>query len=44
MRQTIANAIEWRRTSQSMTELGYLLGYTDEQMDDLFRHAMHVAV
>lgn len=44
MRQTIANAVEWRRTSQSMTELGYLLGYTDEQMDDLFRQAMQVAV
>lgn len=44
MRETITNAIEWRRTSQAMTELGYLLGYTDEQMDDLFRQAMHVAV
>ena len=44
MRQTIQNAIEWRRMSQSMTELGYLLGYTDEQMDDLFRQAMTVDV
>ena len=44
MRQTIANAIEWRRTSQAMTELGYLLGYTDYQMDDLFRAAMKVEV
>jgi hypothetical protein len=44
MRQTIANAIEWRRTSQAMTELGYLLGYTDEQMDELFRQAMGVEV
>lgn len=44
MRQTIANAIEWRRTSQAMTELGYLLGYTDAQMDDLFRIAMTVDV
>ena len=44
MRQTIQNAIEWRRTSQAMTELGYLLGYTDEQMDDLFRLAMTVDV
>ena len=44
MRQTIQNAIEWRRMSQSMTELGYLLGYTDEQMDDLFRIAMTVDV
>jgi hypothetical protein len=44
MRQTITNAIEWRRTSQAMTELGYLLGYTDEQMDELFRLAMVVEV
>jgi hypothetical protein len=44
MRQTINNAIEWRRTSQAMTELGYLLGYTDAQMDDLFRLAMTVDV
>lgn len=44
MRQTIANAIEWRRTSQAMTELGYLLGYADEQMDTLFQIAMTVEV
>lgn len=44
MRQTINNAIEWRRTSQAMTELGYLLGCTDAQMDDLFRAAMVVEV
>lgn len=44
MRQTINNAIEWHRTSQAMTELGYLLGYSDEQMDDLFRAAMTVDV
>jgi hypothetical protein len=44
MRQTILHAIEWRRTSQAMTELGYLLGYTDVQMDDLFREAMQVQV
>jgi len=44
MRQTIQNAIEWRRTSQAMTELGYLLGYDDAQMDDLFRIAMAVEV
>ena len=44
MRQTINNAIEWRRTSQAMTELGYLLGYDDAQMDDLFRIAMAVEV
>jgi len=44
MRQTILHAVEWRRTSQAMTELGYLLGYTDVQMDDLFREAMQVQV
>ena len=44
MRQTILNAIEWNRTSQAMTELGFLLGYTDTQMDDLFRLAMTVDV
>lgn len=44
MRQTILNAIEWRRTSQAMTELGYLLGYSDTQMDELFRVAMTVDV
>jgi hypothetical protein len=44
MRQTIAHAIEWRRTSQAMTELGYLLGYSDAQMDELFRLAMTVQV
>jgi len=44
MRQTILNAIQWERTSQSMTELAYLLGYTDEQMDELFRIAMTVRV
>ena len=44
MRQTIQNAIEWGRTSQAMTELGFLLGYTDPQMDDLFRQAMTVDV
>lgn len=44
MRQTILHAIEWRRTSQAMTELGYLLGYTDTQMDELFEIAMEVEV
>jgi len=44
MRQTINNAIEWSRKSQAMTELGYLLGYDDAQMDDLFRIAMAVEV
>lgn len=44
MRQTIKNAAEWSRNSQSMTELGYVLGYTPEQIDNLFRIAMTVDV
>lgn len=44
MRETITNSIEWNRTSEAMTELGYLLGYTPTQMDDLFRIAMTVRV
>ena len=44
MRQTTQNPIEWSRTSQAMTELGYLLGYSDTEMDDLFRIAMTVDV
>ena len=36
MREAIKNAVEWRRNSQSVTELGYLLGYDEKQMDDLF--------
>ena len=44
MRQTILNAIEWRRTSQAMTELAYLLEFTPEKMDELFRLAMQVEV
>jgi len=44
MRQTINNAIEWSRTSQAMTELGYLLGYYDSQWDDWMRIAIAVGV
>lgn len=36
MRQTIMHAETWRRTSQAMDELGYLLGYSDAQKDALF--------
>lgn len=43
MRQTIQNSVEWSRTSQAMTELGYLLGYSDAEMDALFLQAMQVA-
>jgi hypothetical protein len=44
MRETITSATEWRRSSQTITELGYLLGYDDAQMDALFETAMKVAV
>ena len=44
MRETITGAIEWRRTSQAMDELGYALGYSAEEMDALFRIAMTVKV
>jgi hypothetical protein len=42
MRETVQNAVEWTRTSQTIDELGYLLGFTETQMDDLFRAAMQV--
>jgi hypothetical protein len=41
-RQIIDSALDWRRNSQNMQFFAYLLGYTDEQMDDLFRAAMQV--
>lgn len=39
MREAIKNTIEWRRTSQTMDELGWVLGYSPERMDELFRFA-----
>jgi hypothetical protein len=44
MRETITGAIEWRRSSQTIDELGYLLGYDAPRMDALFEAAMQVAV
>jgi hypothetical protein len=41
-RQIIDSALDWRRDSQNMQFFAYLLGYSDEQMDDLFRAAMQV--
>ena len=35
-RMTIDSATEWHRTSQSIQFIGYLVGYTDEQMDAMF--------
>ena len=44
MRETILHANEWRRTSQTIDEMAWLLGFTPEQMDSLFEAAMTVAV
>ena len=44
MREAILNAREWRRTSQTIDEMAWLLGFTPEQMDSLFDAAMAVAV
>ena len=44
MRETIQNAIEWSRTSETMDTLGWLMGFSAEQMDALFEAAMQVKV
>lgn len=44
MREAIKNAGEWQRNSPTMDELGWLLGYTPEQMDTLFEQAVSVVV
>ncbi len=44
MRETILNANEWRRTSQTIDEMAWVLGFTSEQMDALFEAAMAVSV
>ena len=44
LRETIANATEWHRNSQTMAALAWVLGITDEQMDTLFEAAMGVVV
>jgi len=41
-RQIIDSAREWDRLSENMQFIAYLLGYTDEQVDALFRQAMQV--
>lgn len=43
-RVVIDSALDWRRTSQNIAFFQYLLGYTDAQVDDLFRVAMQVTV
>ncbi|WP_054008031.1 hypothetical protein [Cypionkella psychrotolerans] len=44
MRVAIQNAREWRRTSQTIDEMAWLLGFDPAQMDSLFEAAMTVAV
>ena len=38
-RTIIDNAADWHRDSQDLMLLGYLLGFSSDQMDDLFRIA-----
>lgn len=35
---------QWERLSENIEFIGYLVGYSDERMDDLFRAAMQVVV
>ena len=44
MREIILHAGQWQRTSQTMDELAWLLGFDEDQMDRLFEAAMQVAV
>lgn len=44
MRETITGAVEWRRSSETIDELGYLLGYDAAQMDAMFEAAMKISV
>lgn len=44
MRETILNASEWRRSSQTIDEMAWVLGFSAEQMDALFEAAMAVSV
>lgn len=41
-RVVIDSALNWNRNSQNIEFFGYLLGYTDAQIDDLFRTAMAI--
>ena len=41
-RVIIDSAQDWHRNSQNMMFIGHILGYTDDQMDDLFRRAIAV--
>ena len=41
-RIVIDSAQEWRRNSQDIQFFGYLLGYDENQLDDLFKTAMQI--
>ena len=41
-RQTLKYATVWERTLPEIDEIGWALGYTPEEIDDLFRRAMTV--
>ena len=42
IRAAIQAATKWRRNSQMIDELAWVMGYTDAKVDDLFRAAMQV--
>lgn len=42
LRQTLKYATTWERNLPEIDEIGYALGYTEEQIDDLFMQAMQV--
>ena len=44
MRIAITSAVVWERKSQSMDELAWMMGLTDEEVDDLFRAARDIVV
>ena len=41
-RVVIDSSLDWKRNSQNIEFFGYLLGYTDARIDDLFRTAMAI--
>lgn len=44
MRVTIDKATEWKRLSQSIDQLAWLVGLDEFQTDDLFRAAVQIEV
>jgi len=44
MRIAISSAVQWDRKSQMMDELGWIMGLTATQIDDLFRAARQIVV